>query len=348
MCVYPLCTEASGVQPSGQWSAAAGPSNALHSGAYHGTGYAPSGSGYPPSTQTQRPSRRTCKNSGCTKPVYDDPTYGAFDYCSPLCRDAHLLGSEREKLLRDIDEYTKQSRSSSLPSGCSGGGGSGGGGGGGGGGYGHSASSSTPPVSGPSSSQQARSDSVKNLTKVTINKRPREDLGIIVSKNISFSPAADRPAFLITGVATGSPAYTLVKEGKLKLFGLIARVGDKFTKHFDESFSDYTRRLGSVDLYVEMSKTMSVPSGTVYGCTHVIGIRYESTTEDVGIDIRDSSHGVVVEKVKIGKVPELSGVCARDIILPSQGKGADASSVMAALMQCQETGNAMILCIKRN
>lgn len=62
-------------------------------------------------------------------------------------------------------------------------------------------------------------------------------------------------------MATGSPAYTLVKEGKLKLFGLIARVGDKFTKHFDESFSDYTRRLGSVDLYVEMSKTMSVPSG---------------------------------------------------------------------------------------
>ena len=52
--------------------------------------------------------------------------------------------------------------------------------------------------------------------------------------------------------------------------------------------------------------------------------------------------------MKTGKVPELSGVCARDIILPSQGKGADASSVMAALMQCQESGNAMILCIKRN
>ena len=215
MCVYPLCTEASGVQPSGQWSAAAGPSNAHHSGAHHGTGYAPSGSGYPPPTQTQRPSRRTCKNSGCTKPVYDDPTYGAFDYCSPQCRDVHLLGSEREKLQRDIDLYTKESRSSSLPAsgssggggggggsgGGSGGGGSGGGGsggsggsGGGGGGYSHSASSSTPPVSGPSSSQQATSDCMKNLTKVTIDKRGGKDLGIIVSKNISFSPAADRPA----------------------------------------------------------------------------------------------------------------------------------------------------------
>ena len=236
--MYPLCTEATGVQPSGHWSAAAGPSNAQRSGApyyHHGAGYAPSGSGYPPPTQTQRPSHRACKNGGCTKPVYDDPTYGAFDYCSPQCRDAHLLGSERERLQRDIEEYTKQSRSSSLPTsgsigggggggrggsgggggssgrggsgsggggggGGSGGGGSGGGGGGGsgggsgGGGGGGSGYGSMPSVTGPSSSQQARLDSVKNLTKVTIDKHGGNDLGIIVSKNISFSPAADRPA----------------------------------------------------------------------------------------------------------------------------------------------------------
>ena len=62
-------------------------------------------------------------------------------------------------------------------------------------------------------------------------------------------------------MATGSPAYNLFKEGKLTLFGHIACVGDKLAKDFDESFRDYTRRLGSVDLYVEMSKTISVPSG---------------------------------------------------------------------------------------
>ena len=61
-----------------------------------------------------------------------------------------------------------------------------------------------------------------------------------------------------------SPAYPLFKEGKLKLFGLITHVGGKRVKDLDESFSDYTSRLSTVELCVDlMSNVTPVPSGTV-------------------------------------------------------------------------------------
>lgn len=41
----------------------------------------------------------------CTKPCYYDPSVGEFDYCSPACRDRHLLSSEREHLRNDIKTF---------------------------------------------------------------------------------------------------------------------------------------------------------------------------------------------------------------------------------------------------
>ena len=43
-----------------------------------------------------------CAASGCKNFVYHDPLLGKFDYCSPKCRDEHLLPSYNKKLKEDI------------------------------------------------------------------------------------------------------------------------------------------------------------------------------------------------------------------------------------------------------
>ena len=40
--------------------------------------------------------------------VHYDHELGPFDYCSPECRDRHLLPKEREKLKKDIDNYSRK------------------------------------------------------------------------------------------------------------------------------------------------------------------------------------------------------------------------------------------------
>ena len=107
-----------------------------------------------PSVQAQRPSLPKCKRSGCSNQVHIDPSYGPFDYCSPQCRDAHLLPSDRDKLQKEIDQFMKSSPSSLE-------------------------------------SQVAIPDS---LQRVLIRKSKGEDLGIIVNKSRSFPSAAAFPA----------------------------------------------------------------------------------------------------------------------------------------------------------
>ena len=39
-----------------------------------------------------------CSASGCDNPVHYEPDVGLFDYCTPKCRDEHLLPKEKSDL----------------------------------------------------------------------------------------------------------------------------------------------------------------------------------------------------------------------------------------------------------
>ena len=140
------------------------------------TTYPSSGYGQYPTVQAPRTSLPNCKNSGCSKPVHLDPTYGPFEYCSPMCRDAQLLQSERDKLKKDIESMTS-SQSPQTPSAS-------------GGSY-PPLLSATPLVPSRTSFQPQRSD---HLARVTVKKACDEDIGIIVKRSLEFSPSVDKAA----------------------------------------------------------------------------------------------------------------------------------------------------------
>ena len=61
-------------------------------------------------------------------------------------------------------------------------------------------------------------------------------------------------------------------DGKLKLLGLIARVGATDVKDIDESFEDFTRRMDTVELHLDMHKALPHLPGMVNShatCTHI-------------------------------------------------------------------------------
>ena len=49
-----------------------------------------------------------CSAPGCHNKVHYDSELGPFDYCSPECRDRHLLPIERRKLEEDIKNLSKK------------------------------------------------------------------------------------------------------------------------------------------------------------------------------------------------------------------------------------------------
>ena len=53
---------------------------------------------------------------GCTNRAYYDSKFGPFDYCSPRCRDVHLLPEYNKKLERDIAEFHQQCSTDVSPS----------------------------------------------------------------------------------------------------------------------------------------------------------------------------------------------------------------------------------------
>lgn len=52
--------------------------------------------------------RPLCGATGCTNPVHWEPDVGNFDYCSPECRNKHLLPIYKDQLLSDLKELTDQ------------------------------------------------------------------------------------------------------------------------------------------------------------------------------------------------------------------------------------------------
>ena len=47
--------------------------------------------------------RDDCENTACKNMKYYDPTYGLFSYCSPSCRDQHLLPEYNKKLREHLN-----------------------------------------------------------------------------------------------------------------------------------------------------------------------------------------------------------------------------------------------------
>ena len=46
-----------------------------------------------------------CQADGCNNLIHIDPQLGDFSYCSPRCRDVHILPTYNEKLKADISEF---------------------------------------------------------------------------------------------------------------------------------------------------------------------------------------------------------------------------------------------------
>ena len=72
--------------------------------------YAPSAVYTPPQQYhvNSAPILKQCGADGCANKVHYDAELGPFDYCSPGCRDRHLLPLERAQLKRDIEENSRK------------------------------------------------------------------------------------------------------------------------------------------------------------------------------------------------------------------------------------------------
>ncbi len=63
----------------------------------------------------QPPVIRSCGAPDCTDLCYYDPSVGEFDYCSPSCRDKHLLPKEKKALQDDLKAFECQVKQIVLP-----------------------------------------------------------------------------------------------------------------------------------------------------------------------------------------------------------------------------------------
>ena len=60
---------------------------------------------YYPQPPAHRP---VCGANGCTSLVHWEPDVGSFDYCSPECRNKHLLPVQKALLSSELKELTDQ------------------------------------------------------------------------------------------------------------------------------------------------------------------------------------------------------------------------------------------------
>lgn len=65
------------------------------------------------------PVRPTCRADGCTRLVHFEmgihPNFGCFDYCSPECRDRHMLPILHAQLEKDIKSLQENAHSQVIP-----------------------------------------------------------------------------------------------------------------------------------------------------------------------------------------------------------------------------------------
>ncbi len=63
----------------------------------------------------QPPATDPCSAPDCSKPCYYDPSVGEFKYCSPACRDKHLLPKEKKSLQDDLKAFEYEVKQYVLP-----------------------------------------------------------------------------------------------------------------------------------------------------------------------------------------------------------------------------------------
>ncbi len=91
-----------------------------------------------------------CIASGCLRPVHYQKEFDFFKYCSPKCRDDHLLPDYNMKLDAEIDNYRYLQTAVSR---------------------------------GQTSPRAARGDSSSNEVTVTVKLQPKEPFGFILNKH---------------------------------------------------------------------------------------------------------------------------------------------------------------------
>ena len=74
----------------------------------HYTSPSPRAVGVQYSTAYSAPILKKCAANFCFKDVHYDSELGPFDYCSPECRDRHLLPLEQERLRSDIKKNSEK------------------------------------------------------------------------------------------------------------------------------------------------------------------------------------------------------------------------------------------------
>ncbi len=63
----------------------------------------------------QPPATSPCSAPDCSNSCYYDPSVGEFDYCSPPCRDKHLLPKEKKDLQDDLKAFECHVKQDVLP-----------------------------------------------------------------------------------------------------------------------------------------------------------------------------------------------------------------------------------------
>ncbi|XP_064399750.1 uncharacterized protein LOC135346156 isoform X1 [Halichondria panicea] len=174
------------------------------------------------------PETGPCSANNCNKPCYYDPSVGEFDYCSPSCRDKHLLPKEKKSLQDDLKAFEYQVK---LP--VSGGEKRGIGAHTAGGeseyqstqasGGRHSYSSAVS--SGSQATTRSSSSGRQTTIKVFFQKSPSNDIGLIVSEEIyrcdTFS------GLLVLGFEYNTKAEYLITTNEVRVLDVITSLNDK-------------------------------------------------------------------------------------------------------------------------
>jgi hypothetical protein len=169
------------------------------------------------------PFLKKCAADWCSNKAHYDSELGPFDYCTPQCRDRHLLPQEQKRLREEISENTAKMMISNFPP---------------------SPHTVLGTANSPTCSNTVPSyDSVvvplaDEKKMVTISKRPKEPLGIIAAQ------IPNETGLRIVGVEIGTPAHHEMKQGNINFLDHVTQLNeDKILSRewFEQSTRDKTR-----------------------------------------------------------------------------------------------------------
>lgn len=150
----------------------------------------------------------------CSKPVFYDENFGFFEYCSPKCRDEYFLPEYNKKLDEDIERFHAECKAS------------------------HSHTVSKLPTS-----------SKSNVRKVTIETKPKEDLGLILCHN------KESQKVIVTGAKTENAIKMLINT-EVYLFDVITKVFDQEVKNPND-IDEIVKPKTTIDLLLDRENALT-------------------------------------------------------------------------------------------